>query len=272
MRLAALNANWCIITSLLFLDREYIQFLPTPECEPSGPVDPPLLSLQAPTGWWSDRADELFTSAAQIATILEELDDAGAPLYTPFAGFCGFSAATMNLYISLFPKMNHGRSQDTASVLSSNLAFLDQFRNIWAMGEGWWVTIQHCKTLYEHLASEDGGRMRGRTRADFTALEYSIHDVRGQPPTEEEVTPHRLESYPPNDMPTADHVTAAALSLQELSGTQDIRDLMAEDIAGDLDGSQIWPLWGEQHNLPFAIEGLPLDYNIRTWDGGNEQI
>ncbi|KIH93246.1 hypothetical protein SPBR_03371 [Sporothrix brasiliensis 5110] len=26
--------------------------------------------------------------------------------------------------------------------------------------------------------------------------------------------------------------------------------------------SQVWPLWDEQQTPPFALEGMPLDYNL----------
>ncbi|CAK7231341.1 hypothetical protein SBRCBS47491_007898 [Sporothrix bragantina] len=175
--------NLIYYISVLFLGREYIPFLPTPEATPVGPVDPPLLTLQAPSNWWADRAAELFDASVHIVTLLKELADAGAALDSPFAGFCSFSAATMNLYILHFPNMNLGRSTDTPAVVADNLAFLESFQAARPMGRGWWVTIQHCQALYAS-ATHDRSLFAGRTRADFEALEYSIHDVRGQPPKE----------------------------------------------------------------------------------------
>lgn len=34
----------------------------------------------------------------------------------------------------------------------------------------------------------------------------------------------------------------------------------------ELSHNQIWPLWGEQQTLPFALEGLPVDYNLDMMD------
>ncbi|KAH8901122.1 hypothetical protein GQ53DRAFT_614883, partial [Thozetella sp. PMI_491] len=167
--------NLVYYVSLLFLGREYIPFLPTIESEPSGPVDPPLLPLEPPPGWWAERANELFAASANITLLLHELESADAVLQTPFAGFCSFSAATMNLYVLFFPRMNLGRSENLPSILAMNLQYLDHFRKVRLMGEGWWVTIQHCQALYEH-ASQDSQLFHGRTRADFAALEYSIHN------------------------------------------------------------------------------------------------
>ena len=73
--------------SILFLGREYIPFLPTPDSVPKGPVDPPLLEAMAPEGWWAERADQLFNAAGQITSLIEELEALGSPLVTPFTGF-----------------------------------------------------------------------------------------------------------------------------------------------------------------------------------------
>lgn len=175
--------NLIYYISILFLGREYIPFLPTPDAGPVGPVDPPLLPHPPPTSWWADRAAELFQACAHIVSLLKDLDDAGAALDSPFSGLCSFSAATMNLYVLHFPNMNLGRSIDMAAIVADNLRFLENFQARRPMGRGWWVKIQHCQALYAY-ASQDRTLFAGRTRADFEALEYSIHDVRGQPPKE----------------------------------------------------------------------------------------
>jgi hypothetical protein len=132
--------------SALFLHREYIPFLPTTESEPAGPVDPPLLEASAPNGWWQDGARELFDAAACITNILSELDDAGATLMTPFAGFCAFSAATMNLYVSRFPKLNLGRSSDATALAKTNKLYMLRFKSLWKMGEGWVCSQDRART------------------------------------------------------------------------------------------------------------------------------
>lgn len=123
--------------SVLFLNREYIPFLPTVESEPKGPVDPPLLEGVAPEGWWENRAHDIFQAAAHITEILQELSNLDSDLLTPFAGFCAFSAGTMNLYIAKFPSMNLGRSVSAASMAESNIKFLNQLKELWKMGTGW---------------------------------------------------------------------------------------------------------------------------------------
>jgi hypothetical protein len=130
------------------------------------------------------------------------------------------------------------------------------------MGEGWWVTIQHGMRLFE-TASRDHGRFRGRTREDFSALEYSINDIRGHPTTqkEEDYNLPRNAHEATERAPAVDNDAAAALSLQELSG---VSNHINEDEIHDW--GQIWPLWGEHQSIPFAIEGLPFDYNMPAID------
>lgn len=111
--------------------------MPTSASEPQGPVDPPHLNASGPTGWWSDRAAELFNAAKCITAILEELDELDSLLITPFAGFCAFSAAAMNLYVAAFPRMNLERSEDATALAHQNIVYLNKFRQIWKIGEGW---------------------------------------------------------------------------------------------------------------------------------------
>ncbi|CAI6088612.1 unnamed protein product [Clonostachys chloroleuca] len=264
-RFAYLNLIYYV--SLLFLGREYLRFIPTPDSEPNGPVDPPLLPLPAPPGWWQDRADEIFTSAAHIASLLRKLEEANEPLYTPFPGFCAFSAATMNLYVSSFPKMNLDRHHILMYGVNKNIEFLHKFKDMWAMGKGWWVTIGHCKQLY-NSARQDHSQFRGRTREDYSALEYSIHDIRGQPPTIGDCMSPEISVEDIEITSTTNNETAAALSLQELSGFDNTQQtsVTLDDAAANRDWNQTWPLWGEQDFIPFAIEGVPFDYNMSLGD------
>ncbi|CAK7225684.1 hypothetical protein SEUCBS140593_005987 [Sporothrix eucalyptigena] len=256
--------NLIYYISILFLGREYIPFLPTSEATPTGPVDPPLLPLKPPSTWWANRAAELFDASVRIVTLLRELADAGAPLDSPFAGFCSFSAATMNLYILHFPNMNLGRSTDIPAVVADNLRYLETFQAVRPMGRGWWVTIQHCQALYVS-ASQNRSLFAGRTRADFEALEYSIHDMRGQPPKEgASLSPSTTSLLPSfharfgqgRGLDTDASNESTVNQLTETTHTQ------PETAVHHDPPSQIWPLWGEQQTLPFALEGLPLDYNL----------
>jgi hypothetical protein len=104
---------------------------------PRGPIDPPLLEAAAPPGWWDNGSLEAFDAAACITNILQELEDSDTPLVTPFVGFCAFSAATANHYASTFPQMNLGRSPEAATLAATNKSYLNRFKVLWKIGEGW---------------------------------------------------------------------------------------------------------------------------------------
>lgn len=137
------------------LHREYFPFLPTTESEPRGPVDQPMLEATAPEGWWNESARQLFGGAEHIAMILHEASECGVHLMTPFAGFCAFSAGYLNLYVSEYPRMNLNRSPRGKECLKMCLDYLEQFRHVWKIADGW-VRIMH--TLCSQL--------RTNTRAD----------------------------------------------------------------------------------------------------------
>lgn len=261
------------MSSLLFLGREYIPFLPTPSSEPSGPVDPPLLP-RAPQGWWADRADEIFTSSAHITDILRRMDAAGAPFLSPYPGFCAFSAATMNSYVSCFPRMNLGRSKTATADLNSNLLYLDRFRDTWPMGGGWWNTIRQTQTLYQR-ASRDRGKFQGKTREDYEGLHTSMHDSSGISPAAEPhtETPRPGETtscgspFPKEEggryQTQGEPAVAAAISLQDLSHPQPHATwgMVPPAYQGTSDWNDVWPLWGEQVVNPFSFDGIHLEGN-----------
>ncbi|KHN95234.1 uncharacterized protein MAM_06945 [Metarhizium album ARSEF 1941] len=168
--------------STLMLHREYFPFLPTPESEPRGPVDQPMLGAPAPEGWWDDSSRLLFGAAEHIAAILHEASECGVHLMTPFAGFCAFSAGYLNLYVAKYPRMNLGRSPRASDCLKMCLDYLEKFRLVWKIADGWGgtrkiKTIHHASVLYER-ATEDRTRYQGRTRADFDTLHQSVHEFR----------------------------------------------------------------------------------------------
>lgn len=122
----------------MMIHREYFPFLPpSADMTPRGPVDHPLLEAEAPPGWWSDCARELFDSSAQIVTLLKEASDCGIPVMTPFSGFCAFSACFGNLYIYRFPAMNFGRSPRAKELMELGLEYLREFQHVWNLGGGW---------------------------------------------------------------------------------------------------------------------------------------
>jgi hypothetical protein len=225
-----------------------VPFLPAPESAPRGPVDPPLLDGQAPQNWWEDRVKELFDAASFITGLLRELEDEGAALYTPFAGFCNFSAATMNVYTHCFPSMNLGRSKESRSIMEENLEYLDRFRRHWPIGQAWWTTIQQTKTLYEHR-SQDPRTYHGKTRDDFIRLEASIHDVTGRSPS---YTGRLRNQISPAE---ASSVEAEA-DTTEIQHSETHGDDVPNEFLDAFSTTEVWdenwPLWGEMHSIPFS--------------------
>lgn len=122
------------------LHREYMPFLPTHESVPQGPVEKPLLEARAPDGWWEESAAELFASAENIAWLLHEASECGVPLMTPFVGFCAFSAGYLLVYIYRFPNMNLGRSPRAEECMNMCLDYLEEFRHIWKIADGWVIS------------------------------------------------------------------------------------------------------------------------------------
>ncbi|KAM0187732.1 hypothetical protein ACHAPI_011052, partial [Fusarium lateritium] len=171
------NNGRCAPGITIMLHREYFPFLPTADLTPRGPVDPPRLQAEAPPGWWDDSARDLFNAAEQIACLLQEASECGIPLMTPFSGFCAFTACFLNLYVFRFPRMNLGRSSRAEQLMNWGLEYLEEFQNAWELAGGWIKTIQNSSLLYKR-ATEDAGRYRGRTRADFETLHQSIHEYR----------------------------------------------------------------------------------------------
>ncbi|KAK1142420.1 hypothetical protein N8T08_007972 [Aspergillus melleus] len=121
-------SNLLYYVSTLMLHREYFPFLPLNETGPRGPIDHPTLEAEAPPGWWEESAKELFGAAEHIALLLQEASECGVSLYTPFIGFCAFSAAFNNIYVHRFPQMNLGRSLRAEQGVGYCLAYLSEFR------------------------------------------------------------------------------------------------------------------------------------------------
>jgi hypothetical protein len=96
-----------------------------------------MLEAPAPEGWWNESSRLLFGAAEHIATILHEASECGVQLMTPFSGFCAFSAGYLNLYVSSYPRMNLNRSPRAKECLGMCLDYLDKFRHVWKIADGW---------------------------------------------------------------------------------------------------------------------------------------
>ena len=249
------------MNSILFLCREYIPFLPNSHSRPSGPVDPPLLEEQAPSEWWGDQANELFSASSNITAILSELRREGAPLFTPFAGFCAFSAATMNTYVASFPQMNLGRSEGRGADFDSDLRYLDEFRTRWSMGAGWWATIQRIRDLYQRESS-DRSRYDGKTRSNFMEFETSVHDFTGASPVlsgGSDIVGYREISRPNHLISDDDQ---ASESLQQFSSVQGLNGASHDASQNIPDWNELWALWGDPELTESDVRDSSYDYSF----------
>jgi len=170
--------------SLLFLNREYIPFLPLVCSSPYGPTDPPLLPAAAPSGWWDKRASELFQSVETISGSIDGLQNVRSPLRNPFSGFCLFSAATTSLYAQSFPWTVPHPNPRVSRIVERDFDALVYFRNICHIGEGWWATLRDCRWLYNR-ASQSSSAQGRNSRLDHVALHSAIHDTRGHAPQDQ---------------------------------------------------------------------------------------
>ncbi|KAE8154290.1 hypothetical protein BDV25DRAFT_135982 [Aspergillus avenaceus] len=241
--------NLLYYVSTLMLHREYFPFIPDAESKPHGPVDP-TLEAEAPPGWWEDSALELFGAAENIAGLLHEASECGVHLATPFVGFCAFSASYMNLYVYRFPQMNLGRSSRAEALMNMCLAYLEEFRSVWKLGDAWLKTLHYASILYER-ASADRGRYRGKSRADFNTLHQSIHEFRVVDRSDEHLREIQVAESGNAASEAMDSETDPLCLSAPLSGlVNDLTQSAYEQGAW----SQWWPALGEFNNI--------LDHNI----------
>lgn len=125
-------------------------------------------------------------------------------------------------------------------------------------------TVQNTVTLYER-AKLNQPEFRGKTREDFVSLEASIHDCNGTSPAQE-----RFIDTPKSSIIDRNQ-HAAAISLQELSsgssqwlgvvgGVQQAPEIGT--IVDDAWNQAPWPIWGDEHFMPFYGGGLPFELNL----------
>lgn len=205
-----------------------------------------------------------------MTDLLRRLDAADASIYTPFSGFCAFSAATMNVYVLYFPRMNLGRSMNAAADVDTNRAYFDRFRTYWAIGSRWWATIETTQRLYER-ASRDRAKFFGKTRKDFQELEAAIHHCASEFPSEMDtdidVEPRDHQSNAPSTLQVndADHELGTPLgnqSVPEIVGhrhhDEQILDLYYH--GNENEWNAIWPLWEDQLGISFALDSISWEH------------
>ncbi|KJZ73210.1 hypothetical protein HIM_07407 [Hirsutella minnesotensis 3608] len=249
--------NLLYYTSTLMLHREYFPFLPTPDAGPCGPTDHPPLEAPAPPGWWEESARLLFSAAEQIARILHDASECGVHLMTPFAGFCAFSAAYVNLYVFRYPLMNLGRSPGAEHCLQLCLDYLHQFRHVWSIADGWIKTIHQASLLYER-ATKDAARYRGRSRRDFDTLHQSVHEFRVVDRSDDHTreldgAEHALV---PCSLETVQEVSENAHEMDSSrDDTNSLLNQLLTEVSNNVDEQGVWSQWWPQ--FPMAPPSAP---------------
>lgn len=183
----------------------------------------------------------------------------------------------MNAYVLYFPRMNLGRSTNAAADVDADRAYLDRFRTQWAIGAGWWTTIEAAQRLYER-ASRDRDKFFGKTRSDFLALEAMINHSTSNFPAEMETDTQGGSQDRLRDPPATSRASSANDELGSLVGNHSVSEVMGlrdlnqcqpqmpqHDPILFCDGNgnewnAIWPLWEDQLGISFQLESAPWDY------------
>jgi hypothetical protein len=179
--------------------------------------------------------------------------------------------------------MNHGKS-DGSTLLEVNIQWLSRFKDVWKMGNGWvsqtshirlptltreqFKTVLNARSLYTR-ASRDRQRFRGKTRADFEALEASIHDSSGISPTQDadaEVAegggrPKLDRALENEELPSVPQLPYQNHDVERVH--QPLEDIYPPtELPMYNQWNQVWPLWGEQQSGPLITGGFQFDYNL----------
>ncbi|KAL3265184.1 hypothetical protein ABHI18_000038 [Aspergillus niger] len=159
-RYAVINLIYYL--SIIFLHREYLQYAPPYILSRSSHTDiidsTPLPLGGAPNGWWEQSRQALLDSSSNIIQIMQELDERGVVLQTPFSCFCVFSAATCLLQAShdaaRKPITAERSSSPTSPVplpsspITWASAWLARACKVWKLACGWYRTLQILIDLY----------------------------------------------------------------------------------------------------------------------------
>ncbi|KAG5977371.1 hypothetical protein E4U56_008199 [Claviceps arundinis] len=70
------------------------------------------------------------------------------------AGFCAFSARYLNLYVFKYPRVNLNGSPDAEEHLEMCLDYLEKYRHVQKIADGWITTIRHASLLYEQATEK----------------------------------------------------------------------------------------------------------------------
>jgi len=176
------------VRSIIWLNREFIPFLPTQETTYRGPLDAPIFHEEAPPGWWERNAAEHFAAVRSITNLMRAMHHLDPQHYTPFSGLCIFTATLMSLYAVKFPAMSRPCSSSTSLeeepevLLVENMEDLRRFSELWKMGRGLLDVVAVMRKLYDRVLSHESRRST-HSRESYVVLEKTInlaqdHEIR----------------------------------------------------------------------------------------------
>ncbi|RGP58903.1 hypothetical protein FSPOR_11711 [Fusarium sporotrichioides] len=166
--------NLVYYVSLIFLCREYVPFSPVDEVKPRGPIEPPLLKARGPDSFWVQNVVQLYDAAAQISSLLSDLEHVGCPLRTPFSGVCAFSSTLWSLYGAAFPNFmgfTEEQAHEADAQAERTMSALVRIGQVWGLAKEWIEVLDTAKSI---MTRGEGRRVK-RSRYDYPELEDSIH-------------------------------------------------------------------------------------------------
>lgn len=152
-------------TTVIFLHREYLEFFPDRRKAYAGRLPPHLdvlvdessctpsesFSTNMQDMFWKASLHELFTAADRITQILTELDSLNVLMNTPFVGFAAFTAATMNMYLSIFHWVCSDIAPNALERAETDVRYVKRVLAAWPIAKQWYVTIRRLYDSYKLL-------------------------------------------------------------------------------------------------------------------------
>jgi hypothetical protein len=242
-------------TSVIFLHREYLQFFPDRRKPYIGRL-PPQLDFQEGTPsprpdesfsasmrdiFWTASLHELFTAAHRVTQILNELDSLNAFMNTPFVGFAAFTAATMNMYLSIFHWVCSELAPNALERAETDVRYVKRVLAVWPLARQWYATILRLYDSYKllHMSERSPQSPTEHVARAFHSFDRTLIDYGEIKPRPEDMAAIRRaaktgQSHNPGNSEVTMHAPCP-------TGTE-ARFLIPQDIEGsvDIEQHQYW--------------------------------
>ncbi|KAH9818628.1 hypothetical protein DFH28DRAFT_887900 [Melampsora americana] len=151
-------------TSLLYLHRDYIPFLPPLDYNPrNGPIDGESLWHPHQSGieivppnpdWWKTSADTCFRSANAVTDMLINLGHHASRLTNPFAGYAILTAGTMHIHLWFWP-LHAPYVKNVGEYLASDTKMLNELKQTWSISQQWCQALNTYYALNSFIHDKD---------------------------------------------------------------------------------------------------------------------